>query len=142
MKLAVIDTDILSWFFRGHEGVVSRFSSYLAVYDKINLSIITYYEILSGLKYKDARKQLSTFLAFAKCNNIILLTEESVARSAEVYAQMRRQGTPVDDIDLLIAGVALVNDWVLVTHNTKHFGQIPNLQIEDWYHVGVEPAVL
>lgn len=69
-------------FCRGHEGVVSRFSSYLAVYDKINLSIITYYEILSGLKYKDARKQLSTFLAFAKCNNIILLTEESVARSA------------------------------------------------------------
>ena len=132
MKPAVIDTDMLSWFFRGHEGVVSRFSSYLAGYDKINLSIITYYKILSGLKYKDARQQPSTFLAFAKRNNIILLTEDSVACSAEIYTQMRRQRTPVDDIDLLIAGVALVHDWVLVTHNTKHFGKIPNLQVEDW----------
>lgn len=132
MKPAVIDTDILSGFFRGHEGIVSRFSRYLAVYSKINLTIITYYEILSGLKHKDAHKQLSTFLTFAKDNNIVLLTEESVTCSAEIYAQMRKQGTPIDDIDLLIAGVALANDWVLVTHNIKHFEQIPNLQIEDW----------
>ena len=90
------------------------------MYSKINLSIITYYEILSGLKHKDAHKQLSTFLTFAKDNNIVLLTEESVTCSAEIYAQMRKQGTPIDDIDLLIACVALVNDWPL-----RIFVQLP-----------------
>ena len=57
---------------------------------------------------------------------------QSLVCFAEIYTQMRRQGTPVDDIDLLVAGVALVHDWVLVTHNTKHFGKIPNLPVKDW----------
>ncbi len=54
MKPVLIDTDILSLFFRGHPQVVTHFQSYTSVYPKINLSIITYYEILSGLKHRDA----------------------------------------------------------------------------------------
>lgn len=33
---------------------------------------------------------------------------------------------------LLIASVALHNEYALVTHNTKHFERIPQLAIEDW----------
>jgi tRNA(fMet)-specific endonuclease VapC len=51
-------------FFRGHPQVVARFQVYLAEYDTINLSMITYYEIVSGLKHRDAQKQLKQFLEF------------------------------------------------------------------------------
>jgi predicted nucleic acid-binding protein len=50
MKPALIDTNILSFFFRNHSLVVERFESYLKVNSQINISIITYYEIVSGLK--------------------------------------------------------------------------------------------
>ncbi|MEW6417363.1 MAG: hypothetical protein AB1480_04495 [Nitrospirota bacterium] len=50
MKPVLVDTDILSMFFRNNSNVVSHFRKYLVHHDKINLSIITYYEILSGLK--------------------------------------------------------------------------------------------
>lgn len=56
MKQVLIDTDTLSFFFRGDENVIEHFKKYLKKFDKINISIITYYEILSGLKYKDAKK--------------------------------------------------------------------------------------
>jgi tRNA(fMet)-specific endonuclease VapC len=64
MKPALIDTNILSFFFRNYSLVVERFQAYLKEHDKINISIITYYEIVSGLKHRDAQKQLISFLEF------------------------------------------------------------------------------
>ncbi|MBN1430770.1 MAG: type II toxin-antitoxin system VapC family toxin [Anaerolineae bacterium] len=132
MKPALIDTDILSLFFRGQPQVIAHFAAYTREYRKINFSIITYYEILSGLKHRDAQKQLAAFLNFAADNNLVLLTKESVTLSADIYANTRSKGTPIDDIDVLIAGVALAHEWTLVTHNQRHFGQIAGLATEDW----------
>jgi tRNA(fMet)-specific endonuclease VapC len=98
----------------------------------LSFSLITYYEILSGLKHRDAQKQLDKFLEFSQGNQILLLTEESVTISAKIYADLRKQGTPLDDIDLLIAGVAIANNLVLITHNQKHFSKIEGLELEDW----------
>jgi tRNA(fMet)-specific endonuclease VapC len=47
VKQALIDTDILSLFFRAHPRVVQTFETYLAEYSRINISILTCYEILS-----------------------------------------------------------------------------------------------
>ncbi|NJK52437.1 MAG: type II toxin-antitoxin system VapC family toxin [Leptolyngbyaceae cyanobacterium SU_3_3] len=132
MKPALIDTDILSMFFRGNVNVVSQFQAYLAEYRQINLSIVTYYEVLSGLKHRDAQKQLTLFVDFAAQNIILPLTVQSVTLSADNYAKLRKDGTPVDDIDLLIAGVSLANNLVLVTHNQRHFNRIEFLELQDW----------
>ena len=57
----MLDTDILSKFLRGNPKVIAKVNEYLDKYGYINLSIITYYEILNGFLYKDARKQLTRF---------------------------------------------------------------------------------
>ncbi|MBI4684868.1 MAG: type II toxin-antitoxin system VapC family toxin [Nitrospirae bacterium] len=132
MKLVLVNTDILSMFFRNDSNVVSHFKKYLAQYEKINLSIITYYEILSGLKHKEALRQLDMFLEFVKHNLILPLTEESVTISSDLYAKSRKSGNPVDDIDILIAGVALSNNLTLVTNNEDRFKKVKNLNILNW----------
>ena len=38
----------------------------------------------------------------------------------------------VDDIDLLIAGIALEHGLVMVTRNGRHFERIEGLTVEDW----------
>ena len=35
--------------------------------------------------------------------------------------------------DTLIAGTALANNAILVTHNTKEFERVFGLQLEDWF---------
>ncbi|MCY7393688.1 MAG: type II toxin-antitoxin system VapC family toxin, partial [Leptolyngbyaceae cyanobacterium CAN_BIN12] len=45
---------------------------------------------------------------------------------------LRRKGSPIDDIDILIDGVAIANDLVLTTRNEQHFGRIEGLEIENW----------
>ena len=92
MKASLVDTNILSMFFRGHPQVVDKFDTYLKEYDTLNLSIITYYEIISGLKHRDAHKQLDLFLDFASHNTVLPLTQAAVDISAELYADLRKQG--------------------------------------------------
>ena len=41
-------------------------------------------------------------------------------------------GTPIGANDLPIASITLAANLTLVTHNTREFGRIDGLQIEDW----------
>lgn len=50
----------------------------------------------------------------------------------EIRADLRRKGTPIGPYDLQIAAIALVNDCVLVTHNTGEFMRVGGLKLEDW----------
>ena len=132
MNRALIDTDILSYYFKGDSMVVENFKKYLTEYDIIEISLITYYEITSGLLHKNAHKQLEIFKDFVTHNLVIALTEESCRISSELYTKLRINGELIDDIDLLIAGVAIENEMTLVTNNESHFGRIPGLKIENW----------
>lgn len=132
MKPAVVDTNILSFFFRNQVKVVERFQAYLKEHSKISISIITYYEIISGLKHRDAQKQLASFFEFASYHIVLPLTTDSSHISSDIYASLRKKGTPVDDIDILIAGIAIANNLTLATNNRRDFSKIEGLEIEDW----------
>ncbi len=45
---------------------------------------------------------------------------------------LRKKGTPVDDIDLLIAGIAIENNMMVITNNMSHFERIEGLEVENW----------
>ena len=132
MNRALIDTDILSYYFKGDPVVVGNFQKYLAQYDIIEISLITYYEIMSGLSYKSALKQLEIFNDFVTENIVIPATEESCKISSDIYSDLRIKGELIDDIDLLIAGIAIENELTLVTNNTNHFSRIKDLHLENW----------
>jgi len=87
---------------------------------------------MSGLKHKNAQKQLELFKNFVSENKVIGLTELSCNIASEVYSNLRAKGELIDDIDLLIAGIAIENEMTLVTNNENHFSRIPDLKIENW----------
>jgi tRNA(fMet)-specific endonuclease VapC len=58
---ALLDTNILSYFFRGNVPVTTRIEEYSQQYDRLTFSILSYYAIKSGLLYRDARNILSQF---------------------------------------------------------------------------------
>jgi predicted nucleic acid-binding protein len=132
MKLSMVDTDILSEFLRGNPKVIARFEEHLKEFGIINLSIITYYEILNGLLYKDAKKQLAKFEKFVEFNNVIPLTLRTVRVSATIQAKLRKKGAEIGHTDTLIAGIAIANQMQLITNNTDHFKRVNGLQIANW----------
>lgn len=132
MKPSMLDTDILSEFLRGNAKVITKVDEHLKEYGFINLSIITYYEILNGLLYKDARKQLIKFEEFVALNNVIPLTLPMAKAAAVIQANLRKKGTEIGHTDTLIAGIAITSELQLVTNNTDHFKRIKGIEITNW----------
>jgi tRNA(fMet)-specific endonuclease VapC len=132
MKETLIDTDILSYYFKGDRKVVENFQKYLGAYSYINIPIITYYEILRGLKYQKAIIQIERFEKFISSNNLIFITKTSVEISAERFAELQIKGKTIGTSDLLIAGIALQHNLTVVTNNEKHYNNISGLSIENW----------
>ncbi len=132
MRLSMLDTDILSEFLRGNRKVIANVDEHLKEYGFISLSVITYYEILNGLLYKDARKQLTRFEDFVGLNKVIPLTLPMAKTAAMIQADLRKKGTEIGHTDTLIAGIAMTSTLQLVTNNTDHFKRIKGLEIVNW----------
>ena len=128
----MLDTDILSEFLRGNSKVIAKVDEHLKEFGFISLSIITYYEILNGLLYKDARKQLTRFENFVALNKVIPLTLRTAKIAATIQADLRKKGTEIGHTDTLIAGIAIASGMQLITNNTGHFKRIKELQIDNW----------
>ena len=97
------------------------------------ISVITRAEMRfgqAGLAAVDKRKRAIDLVL----TQLTVLPWTSAA--ADVYGPLKdtlkRQGRLIGDMDTLIAAHALVEDLILVTHNTRHFENIPGLKLEDW----------
>ncbi len=132
MKQVMIDTDTLSYFFRNTPNVVMKLDKYLQEFGFINLSVVTYYEVLNGLYFKDAKNQLDKFEQFIELNEVLPLTDEVAKESAGIYALLRKKGQAIGHNDVLIAGTAIVNGMTLITNNITHFSRIDGLEIDNW----------
>ena len=128
----LVDTDVLSALMRRNPTVVAKAEAYLAQYSRLSFSLITRYEILRGLKVKDAKKQVAAFEEFCAKNTILSLTDEVVSQAADIYADLYKRGELIGDADILIAATATVNGLGVVTNNEQHFGRITNLHVENW----------
>ena len=47
-------------------------------------------------------------------------------------ARLEKAGMPLALADLEIAAIAIVNQFILVTGNVRHFAGIPELPVENW----------
>ena len=128
----LLDTDILSALMKKDDTVLKKAHDYLLKYRIFMFSVITKYEILRGLKFKNAKKQIERFLAFCEKSIIIPVDDEVVLKASDIYADLMKKGKIINDADILIGSTALVNGYGVVTNNYKHFVQINDLLIENW----------
>lgn len=101
-------------------------------YGFINISVVTYYEVMNGLLYKDAKAQLPKFERFAELNNIIPLTLEEARNAASIYTDLRKKRITIGHNDVMIAACTIENDFILITNNSNHFKYIDGLEIDNW----------
>jgi predicted nucleic acid-binding protein len=65
---------------------------------------------------------------------IWLPIEERVAlATADIQAALRKSGKPIDMPDAFLAATARVHNLVLVTRNVRHFQNVADLVVENWF---------
>ena len=70
---------------------------------------------------------------------IWLPIEERIAlATADLQASLRKSGRSIDAPDAFLAATARVHDLVLVTRNVRHFQNVADLVIENWFPEGSE----
>jgi len=56
----------------------------------------------------------------------------AVLASARIQAELMNTGNPVNILDVLIAGIVMVNKEELLTRNVNHFNRINGLNWKKW----------
>lgn len=132
MTPTLLDTDTLSLFQRNDPQVLRNAFREMARHGHLTPTELTYYEITRGLKAKGAPKQLANFEQFSLAHQILPFTHQASIIAADIWADLKRRGQFIGEIDVLIASIALSEGLTVATHNTAHFNRILNLNIVDW----------
>jgi tRNA(fMet)-specific endonuclease VapC len=132
VKPCILDTDVLMPLFKGHAAMAERAHAHRSQYGLLNITIVTYYEVMKGHEYVRAHDRQQVFEEFCRLNRVLPLDRLACQAAARIYADLRRRGDLIPDADILIAGIARAGGYTLVTQNVKHFGRIDGLQVENW----------
>lgn len=132
MRQRLLDTDTVSFILKDRFGVADKARDYIREHGPVAISTITCYEILRGLRYVGATHTLAAFEHFMATSTILPFDLPASREAAEIYVALRRDGQLLEDADIIIGGIALANNCVLVTNNTKHYARITGLDLENW----------
>jgi len=128
----VLDTNTLIYFFKGMGRVSDRLL--MEVPKSIGIPTIVLYELEVGIaKSKAPERQRMQLQSLASAVNILPFGADEARAAAIIRAKLEKKGEPIGPYDVLIAGTALSQKGVLVTHNTDEFKRVEDLQLEDWY---------
>lgn len=104
--------------------------------DDILISTITQLELYYGA-YRSGQQErnLEILQRFFSQFKLIPLDSEAAIIAGRLRAELAASGTPIGPYDVQIAAIAIANNLILVTHNTREFSRVNGLQIEDWEEV-------
>jgi tRNA(fMet)-specific endonuclease VapC len=137
MSLYILDTDTLSLYQHGHEGISARIRS--VERSQLAVTVIRIEEQLSGW-YKmlrrarqapelaDAYGRLTKSVEVLSGLKILSFTEAAIER----YEQLVKMKLNIGKMDVRVAAIALEQGGIVITRNLRDFQQIPNLPVGNW----------
>jgi len=132
VSVFVLDSNIVSFYLRQNEQIIKNVQSALLDNHEVLISPIAYYEVKRGLMAIKAEKRLKEFAALCRILGVRQLDNTLLDYAAEIYAELRDNKQTIEDADILTAAFCKRHNFMLVTHNTKHFKIISDLNYCDW----------
>jgi tRNA(fMet)-specific endonuclease VapC len=132
----MLDTDICSFILeRSNDAVLRRLQSQPVA--DVSVSVITKAELLYGVAVSpQLARDRRAVDAFLRHLAVLEFAGAAAAHYAEIRADLKRRGAMIGANDLLIAAHARSLDLTLVTDNTREFGRVRGLAIENWTSPG------
>ena len=116
---------------KNHPEVVARYEQNKSL--GIAISSITLSELKFGVyNSRNPEQNGENLLRFLL--GVELLDYDSAAADeyGKIRAYLRRKGTPIGEMDMLIAAHSKAEGLIMATNNTRKFERIDGLRLEDW----------
>jgi len=130
MPRYMLDADTVSYALRGQGQVAARLLERQP--SEICISAITLAELNFGAEAKRSQRLRRAIRTFTRDVAVVPFDDSAAARFGVVAAALRSRGAPIGVYDTLIAAQALSLGLTVVTNNTRHFGRVPGLAVENW----------
>ncbi|TVP62195.1 MAG: type II toxin-antitoxin system VapC family toxin [Nodularia sp. (in: Bacteria)] len=128
----VLDTNTLIYYFKGQGQVAQNLANVSA--QEIIVPTIVLFELQVGIaKSTSPGKRSQQLQQLVSQVKLVAFDRDAALAAATIRAQLEKQGTPIGQIDVLIAGTAVALEAILITHNLKESSRVPGLAIADWY---------
>ena len=126
----LLDTNICVAILKGNANVISQFQ---AKYQNCYLSTLVLAELYKGV-YCSTKVSQNLANLNQLANNLphVQFDDAAALEFGIIQGELRKIGRPTGELDALIAAVARSRGDVVVTNNTRHFINIPNLTMENW----------
>jgi tRNA(fMet)-specific endonuclease VapC len=131
MVTYALNSNIVFYLLRDNEDVKQRYRKEILAGNDIIVPPMVRYEVNRWLLLKNATTKMAVFERLNEFGQPDI-GKAVWDEAANLYVASRRRGKPIEDFDLLIAAYCLVNDFVLVTNNTRHFEEIDSLRLTNW----------
>ena len=119
----LVDTDVFIWYTRGNPRAVTALDNL----PEIRLSVVTYIELVQGMRNKRELRALRATLTGLEAQ--ILQIDEVVSGKAMFYVEQHFHSHSMRLADALIAATAISKGIPLLTANTKHYSPISDLEV-------------
>lgn len=129
----MLDTNICSYAMRRHPiKVKAQFDRVGA--ENLAISTLVFAELLFGAVRHPARADAiqADIMDFASRLSVMPWSQAAALHYAHLRKTLEGKGTPIGNMDLLIAAHALAEDATLVSNNTREFERVPGLKLENW----------
>jgi tRNA(fMet)-specific endonuclease VapC len=132
MPRYMLDTDTSSYIMkRSNDSVLKRLRR--TPVNDVCISVITKSELLFGVEMSPRRQQDEAALAaFLDYVEVLDFPDQASRDYAKIRADLKRRGAMIGANDLFIAAHARSLGLTLVTNNTREFGRVPHLTIQNW----------
>ena len=119
----LIDTDIIIWYMRDNPNAVDLLNSNKGFL----ISVVSYMELVQGMRNKREFKALKTALTIWKSK--LLQIDEAISTKAMFYVEQYFLSHSIRLADALIASTAVLNQIPLITSDLKHFSVFKELKV-------------
>jgi len=97
------------------------------------ISAVTLAELEHGVAASAwPEKNSVALMQFLSILDVLPFDSGAASEYGKICAQLRKKGTPIGTMDMLIAAHARAEGLVLVTNNTREFERVEHLKIENW----------
>ncbi len=119
----LIDTDIIIWHMQGNENARKLIASNLG----FHISVITYMELVQGMRNKNELRVLSTALRTWETH--IIYIDHEISSKALFYIEQHYLSHSLELADALIAATSVATGTPLMTGNYKHYKIVKDLDV-------------
>jgi tRNA(fMet)-specific endonuclease VapC len=100
---------------------------------EVAISQIVYHELAFGVcNSGQPQRNRANLMHFLKYVQVLDWQMAQSEEAAQLRCELVHKGQPIGPYDTLIAAHARSLHATLVSHNTREFGRVDGLQVEDW----------